>query len=182
MSKIYISEISVDVSNFQTAYNDLGLGTISPGKTIPSVITSIETMLLLKLTESWPVSFNPITPYQSDSAILTLMRHSGTIPLCVIDAIAANFKTWKIEVQKNIIQKIAKEVALKILTHTKTTSIIYGECAINENESIQWGVAFSKAVIVYDPEQWGIIYGFTAERASVVKEKKHTSSLSCNIV
>lgn len=164
MSKINVTDLQVHVSNFQQAYNDLGLGPVSAETTVSNALSRIETALIETLTSKWPVTYAPIISHQEESAIMAPWSANipETAPQCVINAITTDLETWALPVEKHAIKIIAEEITMHISNHGESTGTFYGKTQLTSSEVIQWGVGFTTSVIMNEPRQKGIIYAFTA--------------------
>jgi hypothetical protein len=164
MSKTDVKIINVNVTNFQPAYTNLGLGPIPAGTTVDSAVFAIQNKLKENLEKSWPKKYDPFTAEQEDSAIMTPWKDNipGTAPQCVLDTINLDFEAWGLPVDPKTITLMAKEITQQISNHGGTYGTFYGKNQIAGSETIQWGLGFTTAVVVDKPEQIGIIYSFSA--------------------
>lgn len=164
MAQVNSTSITVNVNNFQPAYSSLGLGPIPAGTTVDSAVKTIQTALEKMLGDNWPKSGYGSAPTQTDSAIMAPWKANipGTAPKCVIDAIKIDFKAWGLPVDDNAITLMAKEITQQISNHGGNTGTFYGVSHVTSSETIYWGVSFTTAVVVDNPMETGIIYGFGA--------------------
>lgn len=164
MSRTNVTVINVNVTNFQAAYTNLGLGPIPAGTTVSSAVSTILAKLRDNLQKDWPTRYEPFATEQEDGAIMTPWKDNvpGTAPKCVIDTINLDFEAWGLPVDDKTINLMAKEITQQISNHGGAYGTFYGKSRIAASETIQWGLGFTTAVVVDKPEQIGIIYSFSA--------------------
>ena len=163
MAKVSVTNITVNVNNFQAAYNHFGLGPIPPGTKIDKVVATIEGVLKKDLTSNWP-SANPKPTYDPDTAIMAPWKDNvaGTAPKCVTDAISQDFGSWGLPVDKDTITEMAKQITQEISNNAGLKGEFYGQSTLGAAETIYWGVSYVSAIIVDKPEEYGIIFAFNA--------------------
>jgi hypothetical protein len=164
MAKVTVTNINVNVNNFQQAYTDLGLGPIPAGTKLDVAVPAIFAKLGTLLQTGWPANFGTYIASQEDSAIMSpwTANVGGTAPQCVIDAITLDFTSWALPVDSNTITLMAKEITQQIVNKGGDTGTFYGRTVLAGSEMMYWGVAFTTAIVVDSPEQTGILYAFTA--------------------
>lgn len=163
MAKVSITNITVNVNNFQSAYNHFKLGPIPPNTNVDHAVASIEKALKTELSKNWPKA-NPSPSYAPDAAIMAPWKANvpGTAPKCVIDAITQNFDSWGLPVDKNAIQTMAKQITQEISNSAGLNGYFYGQSSLGASQTIYWGISYISVIVVDKPEEYGIIYGFSA--------------------
>lgn len=163
MAKVSVTNITVNVNNFQSAYDHFGLGRIPAGTKIDKAVATIMRSLKKELSDNWPKA-NPTPSYAPDAAIMGPWKANaaGTAPKCVTDALTQDFDTWGLPVDKDTIDQMAKQITQEISNSAGLNGYYYGQSTLGASETIYWGVSYISAVIVDNPEEYGIIYGFSA--------------------
>ncbi len=163
MAKVSVTNITVNVNKFQPAYNHFGLGPIPAGTKIDQAVATIQRQLKKELSDNWPKA-NPSPKYSPDAAIMAPWKNNvaGTAPKCVTDAISQDFTTWGLPVDKNTITEMAKQITQEISNSAGLNGYYYGQSALGASETIYWGVSYISAVVVDKPEEYGIIFAFSA--------------------
>jgi hypothetical protein len=164
MAKISVTNITVNVNEYAAAYKANGLGDIPAGTTVSDVVGNIDKKLKKDLAASWPSAFEPYASYQTDNAIMAPWKNNvgGQAPKCVTDAITQDFSSWELPVDKATITGMAKQITQEIANNGGLTGTFYGKHQLGGAETIYWGVAFTTAPVINNPEEMGIIYAFSA--------------------
>lgn len=163
MAQVNVTNITVNVNNFQSTYNNLGLGPIPAGTTVSDAVSKIQSVLSGLLVKQWPASFPSNDAAQEDSAIMAPWSANvpGSAPDCVTQAIGLDFKNWDLPSDNGTITSMAQEITQQISNHGGEKGTFYGQTKIASSR-IYWGVAFASSIVVDNPEELGIIYAFTA--------------------
>ncbi|WP_353780097.1 hypothetical protein [Winogradskyella sp. 3972H.M.0a.05] len=164
MAKVSVTNITVNVNEFQEAYSRLGLGQIPAGVTVSTVVSKIEAKLAKDLSGSWPDAFPAYASYQEDSAIMAPWKANvaGKAPKCVTQAITQDFTSWDLPVDTNTITEMAKQITQEVANNGGLSGTFYGRSQLGGAETLYWGVGFATAPVINQPEEMGIIYVFSA--------------------
>lgn len=163
MAVVNVVNINVNVKNFQSAYNHFKLGPIPQGTSIDHAVSGIEKELKTELSKNWPKP-NPKPAYAPDAAIMAPWKDNvaGTAPKCVVDAITQNFNSWGLPVDKNAIQMMAKQITQELSNSAGLNGYYYGQSSLGASQTIYWGVSYISLIVVDSPEEYGVIFAFSA--------------------
>ena len=163
MAKVSVTNITVNVNEFQTAYNHFGLGPIPAGTKIDHAVAAVQKALKTELSTNWPKA-NPSPQYAPDSAIMAPWKGNvaGSAPKCVTDAINQDFGSWGLPVDKATVTEMAKQITQEISNSAGLNGYYYGQSSLGASETIYWGVSYISLVVVDSPEEYGILFAFSA--------------------
>jgi hypothetical protein len=159
-----VTVINCNVTNLQPSYTSLNLGPIPAGTTTDQAAKTVRKALVDLMDTNWPATYPSVPSNQQDSGIMQPWADnvSGTAPACAVAQITTDFKAWSLPFDKNTFSAMAVQITTEIAAQGGDTGTFYGQTNISGSETIYWGVGYTTAVVIDDPETTGIIYSFRA--------------------
>lgn len=164
MSRISVTNITVNVNSLQPAYTALGMGNVPAGSTIANGVTAIQKVLIGNLSSSWPTSYPAYESNQMNDGIMEPWSDNiaGSAPACVTQQIINSFNGWQLPYSTTAVNQIAIEITQNIASDGGQSGTFYGQTTLaGGGETLYWGVAYTTAVVIGPPSNaTGVIYAF----------------------